>query len=461
MLIFRVLLLLAIISIGNLAFAQPIISDRSKPPISGMFYDRYEIYKREPSGKFVAADSNNLAGFEYVNGFITISKDGGRNWKEVYRNPPPNFGENLYNSYITNIVYPSQNLIIAIGGKGRIIRSTDAGTTWEVKSSGDTTPLMNISMLDSNRGVLGRLQNGTLRRTTDGGNTWTNMNVPDSIIPKPSGMSNLVYRKEGSILFTMAWNKAKWLFRTEDDGKTWTRISYPNFDVAGNDLFKQTADTLYGIQVGFISSNPDSAKDYRAYDRVIRTTDGGETWHYILNGRYYPEWGVSDITMWGSNGIISGDAVKIYCTFDGGETWIRDDISPFYQEFVKGGAGFGYPVLVSKNLLYVYNDIDGNGQQNFIRMYLKDPTTGVSDLNTQESEGLQIFPNPAQDKIQVRFSGNSVEYFIVDLLGREVLHTQSQGEITEISTVTLSNGVYLLKGKEGNRAKTTRFSIFR
>jgi photosystem II stability/assembly factor-like uncharacterized protein len=59
----------------------------------------------------------------------------------------------------------------AVGDGGKIVRTSDGGTTWSTQSSGTTQALWGVSFADAANGwAVGKA--GTILRTTDGGTTW-------------------------------------------------------------------------------------------------------------------------------------------------------------------------------------------------------------------------------------------------------------------------------------------------
>jgi hypothetical protein len=65
----------------------------------------------------------------------------------------------------------SGDRFVAVGSGGRIYKSTDIGATWQQKSSGTTNTLRSIYFLSLDSG-LAVGDNGTVRLTTNGGETW-------------------------------------------------------------------------------------------------------------------------------------------------------------------------------------------------------------------------------------------------------------------------------------------------
>src|SRR5581483_8657096 len=84
----------------------------------------------------------------------------------VWQNPLPQ-GNTLYSGSFTDA-----NTGTATGDNGTIIRTTDGGNNWIIQSSGTTNTLYGVSFTDVNLGTAVGAA-GTILRTTDGGNTWS------------------------------------------------------------------------------------------------------------------------------------------------------------------------------------------------------------------------------------------------------------------------------------------------
>ncbi|MBC8125350.1 MAG: hypothetical protein H7X70_06415, partial [Candidatus Kapabacteria bacterium] len=73
---------------------------------------------------------------------------------------------------LTDVQHTSANTFIAVGLAGTIVKTTDGGNTWTQQTSGVTNWLQGVSFLDANIGTaVGG--DGTIIRTIDGGTTWT------------------------------------------------------------------------------------------------------------------------------------------------------------------------------------------------------------------------------------------------------------------------------------------------
>jgi photosystem II stability/assembly factor-like uncharacterized protein len=94
-----------------------------------------------------------------------ITQDGGSSWNntdclQATRRP-------------RTISFPSPDLCIAAGDSGCIYRSTDRGMAWAQSTLPDSGVIAAIRMYDSSVGILYEGNPNSIKRTTDGGLTWT------------------------------------------------------------------------------------------------------------------------------------------------------------------------------------------------------------------------------------------------------------------------------------------------
>lgn len=430
--------------------------DRSQPPQTGQFYQSIEQIPTNADGStqvviFAAADSNNLVGLNAGVGKIYSSTNGGRTWPEVFDYFKTNEPWPTTTLTLHAVAYPSPSRIIVLSDSGRIINTTDGGTTWRVQYSGRPTPLRHISMLDSNNGVIGHVLDGTLLRTTDGGNTWFNMNIPDSLRTNTAAMNSVLYRAPGKIIFLMGYKSDRWIFRTEDDGKTWTRDTFFQRIGAEDKLQRISQDTIFLPLSTFL--NPDNSVDRRTYDQMLRSTDGGYTWHYVMNGAYYHEWGVDYVSFNDpKNGIMVGTYSKLYFTSDGGETWTRDSTS-LIQQITLGGAGFAKPYWVAPNLVFT------KVGYNFLRIRPRRPPTSVVEVVIPETYGLP-YPNPANNFISVPTPWDAQRIELYSALGECVLSSAAIGGAeARIDVRNFAAGAYNIRIYRNNGIVETRTAV--
>ena len=87
-------------------------------------------------------------------------------------------------------------------------------------------------------------------------------------------------------------------------------------------------------------------------------------------------------------------------------------------------------------------------------------TTGILDFGSKVDE-IIIYPNPASEKISVILN-SSIEnssYSILDITGRSVMSGNLLGQNSEINTMELSKGTYILRIKNSKTTLTKKFLI--
>src|SRR5437773_5268618 len=91
-------------------------------------------------------------------GALARTTDGGLNWSTT-----------LYDQSIEGVAFPTAASGFAVGSGGRILHSTDSGTSWTNQTSGSTANLHDVSFAsDASTGIaIG--DGGVILRTTDGG----------------------------------------------------------------------------------------------------------------------------------------------------------------------------------------------------------------------------------------------------------------------------------------------------
>jgi photosystem II stability/assembly factor-like uncharacterized protein len=194
------------------------------------------------------------------------------------------------------VKFIDNNIAVAVGGNGGIIKSSDGGNNWYPITSPTTSYLYSLSFLNSSIGfALGDL---TVIKTLDGGNSWKEiqMNVQDvfkGICFSPNGNGFIVGNKG--------------IYRSTDKGVTWNTVS----NVGSSSI------SFPSNKIGYASSS----------SSILKTIDNGNTWNAInsLNSTYPIEtvnFANENIGYAGyyvsASGFASGG---IYKTKDGGVTW--------------------------------------------------------------------------------------------------------------------------------------------
>ena len=277
-------------------------------------------------------------------------------------------------------VHPTNsNIIYAGAATGGIFKTTDGGTTWSPIF--DNQPYLAIGSItidannpntiwvgtgDANISGLCYIGDG-IYKSTDGGNTWTNMGLNDQhvfskIIIDPTN-SNIIYAATMGQPFVRDNNRG--LYKSIDGGTTWNSILFVHDDAGIIDLVINPNNTqiLYAASYNRIRNNQERLM-HGPQSKIWKTTDGGTTWNPLTNG--LPNFPVSRIglTIYPSNPnilyTVIADSTQyfqgIYKTTDGGTSWLPVDITSLDPSCYNGyGWYFGkiYVNPSNSNQIYV------------------------------------------------------------------------------------------------------------
>jgi len=184
---------------------------------------------------------------------------------------------------------------------------------------------------------------GFVSKTSNGGSSWTNVNIPST--SDVYGV-HFINNSEG---YAGAYNGD--IFKTTNAGTSWTKLTTPTSGFAYGQF--HFFDASNGIAVGGSASTAGS---------LIKTTNGGSTWTNI------PVTGLSSVYdikfIDNTTGYICGSNNSIFKTTDGGATWVNQPVTittPANNfillaeiEFVNPTVGYcvGYSVSYDKNFIF-------------------------------------------------------------------------------------------------------------
>ncbi len=226
---------------------------------------------------------------------------------------------------------------------GGVWRTTDAGNTWSNISDGffgGSIGSVAVSEWDNNVIYVGQGE-GTVRgnvsfghgiwRTTDAGKTWAFVGLKNSnhiprirIHPKNP---DLVYAAVLGDLFKSSEERG--VYRSEDGGKNWKRILFVNRDAGAVDLCMDPNNArILFASTWRIHRTPSSLESGGDGSALWKSTDGGDTWKNISANEGMPKgiWGISGVSVSSVNSnrvyaIIENDNGGVYRSDDAGVTW--------------------------------------------------------------------------------------------------------------------------------------------
>lgn len=224
----------------------------------------------------------------------------------------------------------SKKVVWAGGSKGTVLRTTNAGATWQVIKVDGAEKLDFRDIYGVNEKIAyimsaGLAEEGAAKvfKTTDGGSTWKVV---------------LEYKDKGVFFDSMGfWNEKEgiligdpiddkpFILRTLDAGNTWQRIDKEKLPLvlAGEASFASSG-TCVAVQ-------PNGKAWLNTQSRIFSTTDKGESWQvYKTPFKQGQTSGIFGLHFWNENqGIAVGGDYKndkekvenVAITHDGGKTW--------------------------------------------------------------------------------------------------------------------------------------------
>ncbi len=447
-------------------------------PISGMHVDHHALeYSRSGSGLILAGND----------GGAYTSMDGGANWQKFTNLPITQFYNiEVDNSDPTRLYGGTQD--------NNTIRTLTEGTNdWSSIVGGDGFHV-NVDP-NNNNFVYAESQFGNLRRSTDGGNNFTNAtdgidgsdrnnwNTPVILSPFDSEVvyygSNKLYSSDKAVFWTAisldltdgqhpsgslsygtltaiaaSYNNLDVIYTGSDDGNvqvtpdggtTWTNISagLPDRYVTSIATVPSDDSTAYVTFSGF------TELDYAAH--VFKTIDGGATWTDISGN--LPGIPVNDIVTYpAANLLFVATDLNVWYSDDDGTNW---DI-----------VGNNLPLTIIRDLKVhtptntLYAGCFGRSMHKYD---IGNIVLGTNE-NDFNSEVIKIYPIPARTQFTIDHNLTSEGMVkLYDISGKEI-RTLFEGsfDVSEkitIPTEGLADGHYVIKLVSGSKSFSKQILI--
>ena len=232
----------------------------------------------------LAIDPQNAGAFLAISrGKVLGTADGGAHWNVIYTPLPTDDGLATYPASVV-VADPSApgTLYVAIGGNGDggggILKSTDAGASWNRMPLPGRGGVGTLSMDPQNPGTLyAAVPYHAVYKSTDGAATWNKIAGRDELKEDPTGEpiqgfgSVLVDPRNPSTLYVGIYGSGGGLLKSIDGGQTWSLLTIP------------TEMTFSGI----VAIDPQLSGTLYVWDYyagVLKTTDGGQNWKAFTSG---------------------------------------------------------------------------------------------------------------------------------------------------------------------------------
>ncbi len=346
------------------------------------YHSLREIY----SVHFLNTQTGYAGGWAHPNSgwsgsFIMKTTDGGASWNPVFLPKfmtyviPIDFVDNQ-TGYAAGYVY-DQN-----GGHGQILKTTDAGLSWNFLNSGFEGICWAIDFPEGDQVGYVVGETGSIFKTTNGGTNW---------IQQSSGTGQTFYDVDfinNNYGFAVGANGT--FFKTTNGGNNWMPKN------------SNTTASLYAVfffneQIGFIGGLGSSG------GIILKTTDGGDNWvsQTIPNNNTYRA--IQDIcfvsadtgyAVAGATPSYGGAVGLVYKTTNGGQTW-TENYAPSSANF------YAIDFPVNSQIGYISGLVGSSGQYKVMKT-----TNGGGSWNGQ-SLGGGIVP-----AVSVSFADNSIGYAV-------------------------------------------------
>jgi len=156
----------------------------------------------------------NLLCFFLLHGIVApLFAQGDWQWL----NPLPQ-GNNL-----NGVSFVVDNLGLAVGNAGMILKTTDGGQTWTILESNTREDLLAVSFVNANVAYVSGTSR-TIMKTTDGGISWTNLST---------GMtSNITFCCVHFVNPQSGWAVGYngWILKTTNGGASWSQQTSNTWD---------------------------------------------------------------------------------------------------------------------------------------------------------------------------------------------------------------------------------------
>ena len=465
----------------------------------------YKIGKPEVKKNFHAATEANTSGLVYKPGAILnngntiwfcghevasrntysfVSTDGGTTFRTG----------SMVTGRTSNIVAYNATTALMATADGRIIRTTDGGTTWTAVFTVSGGFFNGIQLVGPD--VVIAYGDGTTAgnpyfcKSTDRGLTFAA--IPRSELPTDLGVTLYGYQGHGTCSdsygshawFTLygATATASYLAKTSDNGTTWTSVDMSITGTSGSNGRIRSISfptERYGMAVNLIGE-------------IFLTENSGNLWVKVNTPNYptdslfvYNVTGIPETRTFIAGGVIISKANPInkyygtFITYDLGQTWTKiaaPNSGQFtgafssqapgttnFNDHIQGGLylneNFGYALSHAGKVLKL-----GDGPVISVPDDLKDIINVPKDYVLEQN-----YPNPFNPSTTIKFKLNKTEYVrlvIYDALGKEIRTLLDNnilpGDYSLVFNAQgLSSGVYFYTLKVGNAIETKKMVLMK
>jgi photosystem II stability/assembly factor-like uncharacterized protein len=284
--------------------------------------------------------TNSNSGLAVGNfGIILKTTNAGETWQRITISWDYDFN---------SISFVNDSIGWVVGDLGKIIKTTDGGNTWNEQYLSPTRTFTLVDFIDEENGwaIDPYYTGGRLFKTTDGGNNWENKLFNTS----PYFIKDFILIDENNALFFCSKSlREGGILKTTDGGDSWSSVFDSNDNLFSADKFENSIlsvgtrgiivkSTNLGIDWLYNSSKLDLLyiwdasfinEDYAwlliDFQKIYKSTDGGNNWSLVS---YFQNQILRKIHFIDNlTGWAVGDTGIILKTIDGGQNWVDQSIA--------------------------------------------------------------------------------------------------------------------------------------
>jgi len=257
-------------------------------------------------------------------------------------------GQPTQRSDLLQAVASNDQVIVAVGNRGIVLTSADAGQSWQRRMLDGQPFLMDIDVCpDGSFAALSATAQVWLG-SQDAGD-WQ-----PAALETPETPQALTCDTQGRLWVVGSFST---IWRSDDRGQSWQETSLDE------DLHFTTIQFV-DKELAFMTGE---------FGTVARSTDGGESWEMLapIEGEFYPQ---DAIFLDRDNGWVVGLTGTVLRTTDGGESWVPETTNteaPFYAIDRRGDDMYlvgGFGTVLKRAANGSWENVD-HGQP--IRFYLR------------------------------------------------------------------------------------------
>jgi len=396
---------------------------------------RWEILDPLPEGSgsyrchFINANDGWV--FRTENYQLLRTRDGGKTWTELY--PMTGMRHIFMTDTLVGYMIVQENTL-------KLFKTNDGGNNWQLlnlqfdyESALLYNPIKPILFINKNVGFVANVN--TYMKTTDGGETWIEMDLPYNSDDGYKLVNNITFIND-SVGWIAANTAGRWgrLFYTTNQGEIWTLLSQELPVTSELDALNKDTILITGYQFGFFSY----------YGLASITKDNFNSYSWYEN----------DVIPWRKGIFINDTTVLFYGLNDQnvGKIWTKGiDETELIEDTLFHGTMSFTSAFRTQGVVFFHR-----GQTIAKRV----DTTYVSiPSETLTREKLNIYPNPSSNKLNIKLPHEVTNYkiAITNLTGQIFLLDNIEQTDKQIDISRLTSGVYLITVIADNKRFCEKF----